>query len=105
MANAIRIHDDELTAFPAERFPANGYTYKEYRSWGEDVHCELIDGIVYMMAATGRWHQFTVGEIHGQLRDWLEGKTREAYIAPFDVRLSLLPARTTARTVSSFSPT
>ncbi|MCL2412326.1 MAG: Uma2 family endonuclease [Treponema sp.] len=62
-------------------------TYKQYNSWSEDIRCELIDGIPYMMSSPTRWHQQVAGNIHGQLWSWLEGKPCEVYIAPFDVRL------------------
>jgi len=67
--------------------PARSFTYKEYCSWDEDIRCELIDGIVYMMSAPGAWHQFTALEMARQLGNWLEDKDCGAYIAPFDVRL------------------
>jgi len=87
MAEAMRIRGDDVPAFFRDKAPAKGYTYREYCSWGEDVRCELIDGTVYLMSAPVRWHQIAAGEIYGQLRNWLEDKTCEPYIAPFDVRL------------------
>ena len=65
-----------------------GFTYKEYYYWGEDVRCELINGVPHMMGAPGVWHQLTAGDIYSQLKVWLEGKPCLAFIAPFDVRLS-----------------
>jgi len=87
MAEAMRIRGEGVPAFHRAKAPAKGYTYKEYYSWGEDVRCELIDGTVYLMSAPTEWHQFTVLEMGGQLRNWLEDKSCRAYIAPFDVRL------------------
>jgi len=34
------------------------YTYADYCAWGEDVRCELIDGVVYDMSPALGWaHQ------------------------------------------------
>jgi Uma2 family endonuclease len=55
--------------------------------WGDDVRVEMIDGLVYMMAAPDEWHQWVVGNMYRQLYDVLEGKPCTPYIAPFDVRL------------------
>ena len=87
MAHAQKLREENGLAFRREDIPAKGYTYKDYLSWGEGVHCELIDGVPYMMSAPTRWHQRVVGEIHGQLWAWLEDKPCEVYMAPFDVRL------------------
>ena len=69
------------------KIPFKGCTYKDYLSWGEDVRCELIDGIPYMMAGVSLWHQDLLMAIFKQLYDFLEGKTCKVIIAPFDVRL------------------
>jgi len=87
MAYALKSYEEDKPAFRREAAPAKGYTYREYRSWGEDVHCELIDGIPYMMASPGVWHQRVAREVFGQLWDWLKGKKCEVFAAPFDVRL------------------
>jgi len=64
------------------------YTYADYITWGEDVKCELIDGIIYDMSpAPGSMHQDISGNIFGQLFIFLEGKPCKVYHAPFDVRL------------------
>lgn len=69
------------------------YTYADYMSWGEDVHCEIIDGIVYEktyepnMSAPSRLHQEISGELYFQLRSFLKNKTCNVFYAPFDVRL------------------
>jgi len=87
MAHARKLDQGKASFFRRENVPAKGYTYKDYLSWGEDVHCELIDGIPYMLAAPSEWHQWVAGGIHSQLRVWLDGKPCRAYMAPFDVRL------------------
>jgi len=86
MADAMR-YDEDFPASKPTRNPAKPYTYKEYYSWGEDVRCELIDGIVHKMAGAGQWHQRTAVQIVRKLEDWLEGKPCKVFMAPFDVRL------------------
>jgi len=85
--DALEMQERNAHIFRRENVPARGYTYKDYLSWGEDIHCELIDGVPYMMAAPGEWHQWVTGGVYAQLRSWLAGKPCRAYIAPFDVRL------------------
>lgn len=64
------------------------HTYADYLSWPEDVRCELIDGMAYLMApAPGVSHQEIAGEIYRQLANALQGKACRALIAPVDVRL------------------
>jgi Uma2 family endonuclease len=63
------------------------YTYADYAKWDEDFRCELIGGIVYMMASPSEWHQDVVGDVFSQLKASLKGKKCKPMIAPFDVRL------------------
>ncbi|PPD34195.1 MAG: hypothetical protein CTY19_04900 [Methylomonas sp.] len=64
------------------------YTYRDYLSWPDDVRCELIDGVVYMMSpAPILAHQDVAGEIFFQAKQALRGKPCRAMIAPLDVRL------------------
>ena len=63
------------------------YTYADYVKWDEDFRCELIDGVVYMMASPSEWHQDVVGDIFSQLKASLKGKKCKPMVAPFDVRL------------------
>lgn len=67
---------------------ARRHTYAEYLLWPEDVRCELIDGIAYLISPRpGRLHQRLVLELGHQLRTALEGKPCQPYIGPLDVRL------------------
>jgi len=69
------------------------YTYADYEQWGDDYpRCELIDGVVYMMASPSRVHQQISGRLLFQLQLFLHGKTCEVYHAPFDVRLNYAAA-------------
>ena len=64
------------------------YTYRDYLTWPDDVRCELIDGVVYMMSpALILAHQDVAGEIFFQAKQALRGKPCRAMIAPLDVRL------------------
>ena len=63
------------------------YTYADYATWDETFRCELIDGVVYMMSAPDVWHQRLVTTLSRKLGNFLEGKSCEAFVAPFDVRL------------------
>ena len=67
--------------------PFGGYTYKEYKTWDDNIRVELVDGIVHMMAAPDEWHQWVSGNICRQLGNQLEGRKCTPYAAPFDVRL------------------
>ena len=64
------------------------YTYADYEKWDNFPRCELIDGIIYMMASPTEAHQWVSDEILVQLKNFLRGKTCRAYSAPFDVRLN-----------------
>jgi len=64
------------------------YTYADYASWGDDVKCELIDGVVYLMApGASETHQDTSGELFGQIWAYLKDKPCKIFHLPFDVCL------------------
>lgn len=64
------------------------YTYADYLRWPDEVRFELIDGSACAMGpAPLRIHQKILLQLARQVGDALEGKTCEAYVAPFDVRL------------------
>ena len=65
------------------------YTYGDYEKWGDEVpRCELIDGIVYDMAAPNVAHQSISGNLFVQLHAFLKDKPCRVFAAPFDVRLN-----------------
>ena len=69
--------------------PGEHYTYADYEQWGDYVpRCELIDGIVYAMAAPSLAHQRVSRELLVQLHGFLRGRSCEVFNAPFDVRLN-----------------
>ena len=63
------------------------YTYSDYAQWPEDERWELINGVAYAMTGPLRIHQKIVSELSRQIGNYLQGKTCEVYVAPFDVRL------------------
>lgn len=64
------------------------YTYADALTWDESERVELIYGVPRMMSpGPGKDHQMIAGELFGELRDYLKGKTCKAFFAPFDVRL------------------
>ena len=75
---------------PAYAFDYNGtWTYKDYKDWelkpGERY--ELIDGVVYEMAAPNTEHQRINMILSGEFYSYLKDKTCQPFAAPFDVRL------------------
>lgn len=70
--------------------PEERYSYKDYYEWDNDLRWELIDGTPYNMTpAPSRAHQHIVGDTYRQIANFLDDKSCEIYIAPFDVRLPL----------------
>ena len=63
------------------------FTYNDYLNWPEDVRAEIISGVAYMMGQPTTSHQRVSGKLFVKLFNFLEGKTCEAFIAPFGVRL------------------
>ena len=63
------------------------YTYADYVNWPEELRCELIEGVIYLMASPTEWHQDVVMELAFQLKAFLKDKKCKVMISPFDVRL------------------
>ena len=65
------------------------YTYADYLTWKFDEFVELIKGTVMRpTAGPSRRHQVYVGNIFGEVRQFLKGNRCQVYVAPFDVRLT-----------------
>ena len=65
------------------------YTYADYAKWNDEARYELIDGVPYAMSpAPSPVHQRISGRLHGQLWQFLKGRSCEVFAAPFDVRLN-----------------
>jgi len=75
-----------MGAMRAEQM-ASYVTYEEWEAMDESIRCELLDGVIYDMAAPSTRHQKVLTEIFGQLFIYLRGKRCEVYPAPFAVRL------------------
>jgi Uma2 family endonuclease len=63
------------------------YTYKDYLALDDGRRYELIDGVIYNMAAPSDGHQAILGELYYQFRGYLRGKRCFVRIAPYDVKL------------------
>jgi Uma2 family endonuclease len=64
------------------------YTYKDYKTWGDDIRCELWYGEPVMMSpAPRRRHQKLLLDLALQIKNFLEGKPCQVYLAPLDVFL------------------
>lgn len=64
------------------------YTFQDYLSWDESQRVEIFSGrAVVMQAAPSTEHQRILGKIFRQISNFLDGRTCEAFVAPFAVRL------------------
>ena len=92
MSNSI-FDDDQYEVEPKIDFEwvktlfRKDFTYNDYKNWPENVHAEIIDGQVYLMAAPNERHTFIQSEISYQLIHYFRGKTCLIYTAKFGVRL------------------
>jgi Uma2 family endonuclease len=72
-------------SLPAKKYEY--YTFNDTLDW--EGRWELIDGIPYDMSPAPRTdHQRIAGGLYWQLRNFLNGRTCEPFIAPFDVHLN-----------------
>src|SRR3972149_5608466 len=76
---------------PADQtWPEQGqWTYEDFLRLPDDgVRYEIIDGVLYMTNAPDPEHQYTVGEIFGEVRGFVKArKLGVAYTAPIEVHL------------------
>ena len=65
------------------------YTVEDYMALPDDQRVELIDGVIYDMAAPTSWHQLIAGEIYSEIRNYIRAKKGPClpFIAPTDVQL------------------
>lgn len=67
------------------------YTYADYVKWAFDERLELIKGKIFKMSpAPGSVHQRISLRLSRWIGNYLEGKSCEAFTAPFDVRIPRL---------------
>ena len=64
------------------------YTYKEYLTWDDEIHYELIEGVPYAMAGTRLSHAAVRGELETILRTYLRDKKCRVFSETVDVLLS-----------------
>ncbi|GHV78497.1 hypothetical protein AGMMS49944_02880 [Spirochaetia bacterium] len=62
------------------------YTYADVLEWDDNVHAEIIDGEIYMMAEPLTVHQVIHRELFLSIGNFLKGKPCQVFSAPFGVR-------------------
>lgn len=68
--------------------PNERYTYRDYLDWPDEERWELIDGTPYNMTPSPSTdHQRILGGLYRKISNFLDGRSFEAFLAPFDVRL------------------
>ncbi len=63
------------------------YTFADFLTWDEGGRIEIINGEAFMMALPSSCHQEISMELSRQFANFLDGKQRRVYHAPFGVRL------------------
>ena len=80
-------------------FTNSGYTYEDYLALDlpEGKQVEIIDGVIYDMAAPSPTHQAILGYLSNYLSNELRKRKRKClvFFAPFDVRLDFSDGPTT----------
>ena len=82
----------ESVAVYAPGGPLEGpYTIDDYYALPDERRVELIDGVIYDMAAPSLLHQKILGELHLQFRACADahGGQCDVYLSPCDVRLDM----------------
>jgi Uma2 family endonuclease len=66
----------------------NRFTFRQYRTWGEEEQWELIYGAAYCQSPAPRpVHQAVSGALYLCLAGFFKGRPGKVYYAPFDVRI------------------
>ena len=81
---------EETSLYTASGFKQQGeYTLEDYYAIVDDRRVELIDGVIYDMAAPTFVHQQISGEIYSAIKDYIRSKGGDCLpmFAPVDVRL------------------
>lgn len=83
--------DKDLVAEGAAEYQTRGgwVSYEEFLELAEasEQRFELIDGVIYNLAAPFYEHQYAVREIFGTFYNWFKNKTCVPLTSPFDVTL------------------
>ena len=66
------------------------YTASDLETLPEDAHVELIDGVIYDMAAPNNIHQIILGELYDQIRQCIKSCGEDCFVffGPSDVWLT-----------------
>lgn len=67
--------------------PAGVYSYADYLKWQFDERVELFLGKLFPMSAPNTRHQRYSRRVSFAIEGYLQGKSCELFVAPFDVRL------------------
>ena len=67
--------------------PAGVYSYADYLLWQFQERIELFKGKLFPMAAPSMYHQRYSARMTFPIQTFLQGKSCELFVAPFDVRL------------------
>src|SRR5258708_30792216 len=81
--------DEGREQLVAEPDPSYTYTYADYLQWKFLERLELFKGRIYKMGAPNTLHQVVAGNLYGEMRNYLKGKSCQVFIAPFDIRLPI----------------
>lgn len=81
--------DEGREQLVAEPDPSFTYTYADYLQWKFLERLELFRGKIYKMGAPNTLHQVVAGNLYGEMRHYLKGKSCQVFIAPFDIRLPI----------------
>jgi Uma2 family endonuclease len=81
------------------------FTYADYLTWDDEQRWELIDGEAFCMSpGPSRVKKKNIGEMYRQIANYLEERSCEVYLAPFDVRLQDLPDASDEDTITVVQP-
>jgi len=69
--------------------PSYTYTYADYMQWNFLERLELLRGKIFRMGAPNTAHQIVGGNLYGEIRNFLKGKSCQVFIAPYDIRLPI----------------
>jgi len=79
--------DEDKYQEVAEPDPSLTYTYADYYQWRFLERLELLRGRIFRLTAANTRHQRLVMKLGFGLYGFLKGKTCQAFVAPFDIRL------------------
>lgn len=86
--NSSRLREPQV-AYGRKKNPGE-FTLQDYYALPEDVRTELIDGVIYDMAAPALYHQSIAAELTTVFRNYIHGKDGQclALSGPVDVQLN-----------------